>query len=156
MVVESSRPPDAVLAEFVRIAHRVVWCTVATVDRHGRPRSRVLHPYWERTDGGITGWAFTRPTPLKLAHLAHRPFVSCSYWDPAHEVAVAECDAELAADEPTRRTVWDLFATAAPPLGYDPRILHEPDEVVVLTMTPWRLRVPTAAWRRPATLGRVG
>ena len=159
MVVESSRPPDVVLAEFVRIAHRVVWCTVATVDRHGRPRSRVLHPYWERTDDGITGWAFTRPTPLKLAHLAHRPFVSCSYWDPAHEVAVAECDAELAADDATRRTVWDLFATAAPPLGYDPRILGAVDHVVVLRMTPWRLRVPTAAWRRAdhsAALGRVG
>ena len=24
---------------FVEMAHRIVWCTVATVDSHGRPRS---------------------------------------------------------------------------------------------------------------------
>ena len=47
---------------FVAIAHRIVWCTVATVDRRGRPRSRILHPYWERTEDGLAGWITTRPT----------------------------------------------------------------------------------------------
>lgn len=154
MVVESSRPPDGLLTEFVRIAHRIVWCTVATVDGRGRPRSRVLHPYWERVDASVTGWALTRPTPLKRAHLAHRPFVSCSYWDPAHEVAVAECDAELVDDEPIRRRVWDLFEAATAPLGYDPRILnvadHRDASIIVLKMTPWRLSTANNAWRRAA------
>ena len=45
------------LDEFVSIAHRVVWATVATVDRRARPRSRVLHPLWVR-DG--TGCAASR------------------------------------------------------------------------------------------------
>ena len=36
------------LDQFVAIAHRVVWATVATVDRRSRPRSRVLHPIWAR------------------------------------------------------------------------------------------------------------
>jgi hypothetical protein len=39
------------------------------------------------------GWLTSRPTPLRTAHLAATPFVSCSHWDPAHDVAVAECAA---------------------------------------------------------------
>ena len=152
MVVKSSRPPDELLGEFVRIAHRIVWCTLATVDRRGRPRSRVVHPYWERTADGLTGWVFTRPTPVKVAHLTRRPFVSCSYWDPAQEVAVAECDAVLVDDAATRRMVWDLFAAADEPLGYDPRILGSTDHldpaITVLRMTPWRLATLTDAWQR--------
>ena len=31
---------------FVEMAHRIVWATVATVDGRGRPRGRILHPYW--------------------------------------------------------------------------------------------------------------
>lgn len=156
MVVEFSRPPDALLDEFVRIAHRIVWCTLVTVDRRGRPRSRVVHPYWERTRDGLTGWLFTRPTPIKVAHLAHRPYVSCSYWDPAQEVAIAECDAAFADDEATRRKVWDLFSAAAEPLGYDPTILggtdHRDPRITVLRMAPWRLSTLTGAWQRPAEL----
>ncbi|HET9739331.1 MAG TPA: hypothetical protein VFP78_14540, partial [Solirubrobacteraceae bacterium] len=75
------------------VAHRIVWCTVATVDRHGRPRSRILHPYWEHTEDGPKGWITTRPTPLKRAHLAHSPYVSCSYWDATQDAIVAECRA---------------------------------------------------------------
>lgn len=148
MVVESSVPPAALLGDFVRIAHRIVWCTLATVDRRGRPRSRVVHPYWERTGGGVTGWVFTRPTPLKVAHLARQPHVSCSYWDPAQETAVAECDAAFVDDADTRRKLWDLFENAAPPLGYDPRILGAEDTVTVLRMEPWRLRTAGHTWRR--------
>ena len=32
---------------FVKMAHEIVWCNVATIDKKGRPRSRVLHPIWE-------------------------------------------------------------------------------------------------------------
>ena len=37
------------------ITDRIVWCTFATVDRSGKPRSRILHPIWE----GPTGWIAT-------------------------------------------------------------------------------------------------
>jgi hypothetical protein len=79
--------------QFLAIAHRVVWCTMATVDRRNRPRSRIVHPVWEISEGTLHGLVGTRPTPLKRAHLAHAPHVSCTYWDPAHDVAVAECAA---------------------------------------------------------------
>ena len=32
---------------FIEMAHRIVWCSAATVDTHGRPRSRILHPIWQ-------------------------------------------------------------------------------------------------------------
>ncbi|MBO2450112.1 pyridoxamine 5'-phosphate oxidase family protein [Actinomadura barringtoniae] len=151
MVVKTSRPDAGVVGDFVRIAHRIVWCTLATVDRRGRPRSRVVHPYWECDGGGVTGWMFTRATSPKITHLAHRSQVSCSYWDPAHEIAVAECDGEIADDEATRHKIWDLFATAEEPLGYDPRILgsedHRDESITVIRMTPWRLVTPNRSWQ---------
>jgi len=149
MVVESSRVPAELAGAFVRVAHRVVWCTLVTVDRRGRPRSRVVHPIWEPDP--LTGWLFTRPTPLKVAHLAASPYVSCSYWDPRHEVAVAECRAEFRDDEDTRKYLWDLFASAPEPLGYDPKILggedHRDPKITVLRLTPWRISTGGEAWR---------
>ena len=102
-----------IVESFTDIAHRIVWCTLATVDRHGRPRSRVVHPVWETTDDVVIGWVWTRPTPLKRAHLRHHPFVSCTYWDPQHDVAVAECDARWEMDSAERERVWGLVATPA-------------------------------------------
>jgi hypothetical protein len=158
MVVEL----DTVTEAFVSIAHRIAWCTVATVDRRGRPRSRILHPYWERTEDGLVGWITTRPTPLKRAHLAHSPYVSCSYWDPAHDVAVAECRASWVDDLATRERAWELFRAAPPPLGHDPAAIW-PDgpgspDAGVLRLEPWRLRAgdaATLAAGRPALTWRA-
>ena len=41
---------------FVEMAHRIVWCTAASVDHAGRPRSRILHPYWEWDGSSLGGW----------------------------------------------------------------------------------------------------
>jgi hypothetical protein len=142
---------------FIETAHRIVWCTVATVDRRNRPRSRVLHPYWELDGDELSGWITTRPTPLKLAHLAHSPYVSCSYWDATHDVAVAECRAEWVADPELKRHAWELFRAADEPLGHDPYAIWpagpaDPD-AGVLRLTPWRVRVAgmeTLLGRSPA------
>jgi hypothetical protein len=160
MVVKLTSPGGELLDAFVTVAHRVVWALVATVDGRGRPRSRVLHPFWQRVDDGLVGWVFTRPTPLKVAHLSRTPHASCAYHDPTtYDVAVAECDAALVDDVEVRRRVWDLFANAPAPLGYDPRILGAADpldeRITVLRMDPWRLSassalpdVPRRTWRR--------
>jgi len=136
------------VVEFRQIAHRVVWCSVATVDHKDRPWSRILHPYWELADGRLTGWVITRSTPLKRAHLTHSPYLSCCYWDPVHDVAVAECRAEWVDDTVEREHAWRLFRAAPPPLGYDPAQIF-PDGPgspgsAVLRLTPWRLRVTEA------------
>ncbi|MEZ5233195.1 MAG: hypothetical protein R2749_10875 [Acidimicrobiales bacterium] len=46
---------------FVEMAHRIVWCTVATVDPTGRPRTRVLHPLWQWDGSELVGWILTSP-----------------------------------------------------------------------------------------------
>lgn len=135
---------------FVAMAHRIVWASVATVDGRGRPRSRVLHPLWEWDGDRLTGWVATGPTPQKLAHLAHSPFVSCSYWAPSQDTCVAECRAEWVLDDDTRRWLWDRFAGAPAPLGYDPATIPVWDEptspsFAALRLDPWRLRVMPAS-----------
>jgi hypothetical protein len=130
---------------FIGVAHRVVWCTVASVDRRGRPRSRILHPYWERSGDALVGWITTRPTPLKVAHLAHSPYLSCSYWDATHDAAVAECAAEWVDDVAMRAHAWELFRAAPEPLGHDPYSIWPAGPgspgAGVLRLTPWRMRV---------------
>ena len=131
---------------FVDMAHRIVWCSAATVDRANRPRSRVLHPIWEWEDDVLTGWVGTGPTATKRAHLETSPYVSCNYWAENHDTCVAECRAEWALDLPTRERIWNLFKSSPPPVGYDPAMIPDwdsPDSpgFAVLRLTPWRLRV---------------
>jgi hypothetical protein len=132
---------------FVEMAHRIVWCTVASVGAANRPRTRVLHPYWRWEDDVLVGWVATAPTPIKRAHLEHSPFVSANYWDPSQDNCTADCRAGWAFDIETRERVWRLFETAPPPLGYDPAVIPEwtdgprSDGFAVLRLEPYRLRV---------------
>src|SRR5690349_10520278 len=102
---------------FVEMAHSIAWCSVSTVDRSGRPRSRILHPYWTWDGQQLLGWVGTTTTPLKVAHLRGSPFVSCQYWAPSHDNCVAECRAEWVLDDQTRTTVWELVKNAPAPVG---------------------------------------
>lgn len=34
--------------EFIERVHSIVWYSVAAIDTHDRPHSRILHPIWER------------------------------------------------------------------------------------------------------------
>ena len=154
--------PTRTAEAFIAVAHRIVWCTLATVDRHGRPRSRVVHPVWHHDGEELHGWVTSRRTPLKLAHLAHSPFVSCSYWDPAHDTAVAECHAEWIEDLHETREAWERCRALPAPAGFDPATIW-PDgpasaDAGLLHLRPWRLRVGLAAqlaagealvWRGP-------
>lgn len=131
---------------FLEMAHRIVWCTVGTVGQDQRPRSRVLHPIWERTNDGLVGWIATSPTPIKRAHLAHTPYLSCNYWSPDHDTCVAECSAEWVFDDDERTELWNRLKDAPEPVGYDPAIIPPwtaptVDAFAGLKLTPWRLRV---------------
>jgi hypothetical protein len=108
---------------FVEIAHRIVWCTVATIDTKGRPRTRILHPIWEWDGSTLVGWIATSPDSPKGAHLAAHPEVSLTYWDPSHDVATADCGASWRNDDDTRTWLWERFKTAPPPVGYDPAMI---------------------------------
>jgi hypothetical protein len=129
--------------EFVARAHRIVWCTMATVGRDNRPRTRILHPLWELEDE-LIGWIVTRATPVKVRHLVYSPYVSCCYWEPGQEVAVADCHAEWVTDEATQWRVWELYRDAPAPLGFDFWSVF-PDGPAgespsLLRLTPYRLR----------------
>lgn len=128
------------------MAHRIVWCSAATVDAQGRPRSRVLHPIWLWDGTILLGWIGTGPTPVKRAHLEASPYISLNYWSPNHDTCLAECRASWAFDDETRTMVWDLFKSTPMPLGYDPAIIPGWDKptspsFAALRLEPWRLRV---------------
>jgi hypothetical protein len=139
-------PLSDVAPAFVEMAHRIVWCSAATVDSRGRPRSRILHPIWIWEGDHLVGWIATDPTPVKRSHLDAHPYMSLSYWAPSQETCVAECRAALVFDDETRTMVWNLFLQAPPPLGYDPQIIPSwkrptVDSFATVRLEPWRLRV---------------
>ena len=133
---------------FVAVAADVVWCSMATVDRRNRPRSRVVHPVWWLDGGGLTGVVGVRPTALKRAHLAHSPYASLSYWSPRHDVAVAECAARWEEDPLERVAAWERMKATPPPMGYDPATAWpggpEAEDWAVLHLEPWRVRAARA------------
>ncbi|HSG90242.1 MAG TPA: pyridoxamine 5'-phosphate oxidase family protein [Pseudomonadales bacterium] len=143
-------PLSEIAPKFVAMAHRIVWCTAATVDAKGRPRSRVLHPIWDWDGTTLRGWIATARTPIKAAHLAASPYVSCNYWVPSQDTCVAECAAEWVDDPDGRRAIWDRFAHGPAPVAYDPAMIPgwenaDSPGFEPLELTPWRLRVMPGA-----------
>ena len=139
-------PLEQIAPAFVEMAHRIVWCSAASVDRRGRPRSRILHPIWQWDGAKLEGWIATGPTPTKRAHLEQTPHLSLSYWTPSQDACVAECRVAWAFDDATRTKVWQTFASAPAPVGYDPAIIPgwtKPTDAsfAALRLEPWRLRV---------------
>ena len=135
-------------ARFRDVAHGITWCHLITVDAHNRPRSRVVHPVWHSAGDAIVGWVGTRPTALKVAHLAHSPFASCAYLNTAHDFAVAECDARWVDDVDERAEIWQRFKDAPSPVGYDPATIWaapDADDFAVVELRPWRLTVGVGA-----------
>ncbi|HWM19613.1 MAG TPA: pyridoxamine 5'-phosphate oxidase family protein [Ilumatobacteraceae bacterium] len=132
---------------FIEMAHRIVWCSAATVDTTGRPRTRILHPFWEWDGSVLVGWIATGRTPLKESHLAAAPYLSLNYWSPNHDTCSADCDVEWDDDDGTKTRVWDLFASGPEPVGYDPAVIPAWADgplggaFSVLRLDPYRLRV---------------
>lgn len=126
--------------DFHQRVSRIVWCTVTTVDKLGRPRARILHPVWE----GSTGWIMTGRNTYKAKHLERNPYVSLSYWDQQHEQVYAECKAEWADDLATKERIWKLFETTPEPYGYNPKLFFpapEDPNFGCLKLTPWRIEL---------------
>jgi len=119
---------------------RTVWCTMATVDRRGRPRSRIVHPIWE----GATGWLLTGRTSTKGRDLDRSPFTSFTYWDQVNEQVHVDCGTTWIEDLTERARVWNLFKDTPSPVGYDPGLFFKaPDDPTcgVLRLTPRRLEL---------------
>ena len=140
--------------EFLERVQRAVWCNVATIDRQGRPRSRILHPIWE----GATGWITTNPQTLKAKHLARHPYVSLAYIADIAKPVYVDCKTEWIDDLEEKQRIWELVKNTPPPMGFDPAPIYERvdhPKFGVLKLTPWRIELysfPAASqvWR-PAT-----
>lgn len=133
--------------DFLRITREIVWATVASVDTQGRPRNRMLHPYWEVVDGtpvlgrdepvAAEGEAPGRD-PLRRGLLLVR-----QAGDRQRRV-----QASRAPDQNER--VWQLFLDAEPPLGYDPGDMPQwkdgpiDSEFEALRLDPWRVMLLSA------------
>lgn len=141
---------EEITQPFISMAHEIVWCNVATVDKSGRPRSRILHPIWEIIDGKPVGWIATGATPTKVTHLAQSPFVSCNYWSPQQDTCVAECAVAWVEGAAGKAHVWDMLANGPAPVGYDPATIPGWENSAspgfsALRIDPWRIRVMPAA-----------
>lgn len=125
-------------AEFIQRVHTMVWCSAATVDGKGRPRSRILHPIWE----GSTGWIGTDPNSHKARHLAQNPYISLAYIANVMNPVYADCAAEWIDDLSQKQRIWDMFRNAPEPLGYDPAttfVAPDHESFGLLKLTPWRI-----------------
>jgi hypothetical protein len=136
----------AIAPAFVEMAHRIVWCTVATTAADGRPRTRILHPIWQWDGAALTGWIATSPLSPKAADLARTPAVSLTYWDATHDTCSADCATVWETTAAERQAGWERFAQGPAPVGYDPSIIPGWDDAAspgfgILRLTPTWLRV---------------
>lgn len=148
MVVDMTDDLATVSAAAQPIIDDVVYATLATTGADGRPRTRVVHPvWWWDEDRGPRGLITSRPTPVKVKHLAEQPYVSVSYWSPAHHTVTIDGDAAwVPADR--LHAVWDEIAAAPGPVGFDPHTVWpdgpSSDDYAVIEVRPVRVRVVTA------------
>src|SRR5690349_1107935 len=114
----SSLPLAELASELEARITSTVWCTLATTDPAGRPRTRIVHPVWEIGDGEVVGWLGTRTGTPKLRHLQAHPWASLLYWDPRHQQVSIDARATVHTDGETCRRVWDLMASLPEPYGF--------------------------------------
>lgn len=130
--------------EFLERVNKAVWCNVATIDGKRRPRSRILHPFWQ----GEVGWITTRRGTPKEQHLAQCPFVSLAYIADVVKPVYVDCKAEWIEDQSIKQHIWQLLQTTPPPLGFDPAPIYgsvDNPEFGLLKLTPWRIEVTSVA-----------
>jgi general stress protein 26 len=124
--------------EFIKRVHTMVWCSAATIDSKGRPRSRILHPIWE----GATGWIGTHRNSHKSRHLEQNPHMSLAYITDVMNPVYVDCTAEWIDDLGQKQRIWEMFRNAPPPLGYDPADTfgsYDHENFGLLKLTPWRI-----------------
>ena len=126
--------------EFMARVSQAVYCSMATVDRLNRPRSRIMHPVWD----GPTGWVISWPESHKARQLAHNPYVSLAYIHDKEKPVYADCTAEWVPDEAEKLRIWDLHQSLPAPLGFDPLphygSIHNP-YYGLIKFTPWRIEL---------------
>jgi hypothetical protein len=104
------------------LVEEIIWATATTVSASGTPRSRLVHPVWYWHGDAPVGYVTSRPTPLRLAHIAAQPKMSFFYWSPRHDTVAIDASAHWL---PARELldVWNKIAATPPPVGFDPHTI---------------------------------
>jgi len=138
--------------ELISRIQKAVYCSVATVDRKGRPRSRIMHPIWDGHIGRVISW----PQSHKTKHLHVNPYVSLAYIQDSLKPVYVDAVAEWVDDVNEKHRIWELHKSTPAPLGFD----LEPHYGLInhlyyglLRFTPWRialgdLRGEPIIWRQ--------
>lgn len=142
---------EDIQAEFMRRAQQAVYCSVATIDLHNRPRSRIMHVIWD----GPTGWVITRPGSPKTRHLAQNPHASLAYIGDPQRPMYIESVATWEDEAAEQQRIWDLHRATPPPLGFDPAPHYGTTRhplFGLLRFRPWRIELaelgqPSQTWR---------
>jgi hypothetical protein len=104
------------------IVEDIIWATATTVSPNGSPRSRLVHPVWRWPVDGPVGYVTSRPTALRVAHIAAHPTMSFFYWSQQHDTVAIDAVARwVPADE--LLDVWNDIAATPAPVGFDPHII---------------------------------
>ena len=106
---------EEIRTEFMNRVSQAVYCSMATIDHKGRPRSRMLHPVWD----GPTGWCISWKM-LKSKHLELNPFVSLAYIQDRDKPVYVDCRAEWVDEQSEKLRIWEFHRNLPPPLGFDP------------------------------------
>ena len=129
---------ETIQPEMMRRIEEAIYCIMATVDRRGRPRTRILHLVWD----GPIGYVITDPDSLKAKHLAENPHVSLAYYKEIEKPLYIEAAVEWITDDAGMQRVWDLIKNTPPPIGFDPEPFYgdiHGEHFGVLKFTPWRI-----------------
>jgi len=131
---------EEIQAEFITRIQDAVYCSMATVDRKGRPRSRIMHPIWE----GPIGWVISWPASHKAKHLEANPFVSLAYIHNPGQPVYVDATAEWVHVLEDKQRIWELHKTTPAPLGFDPEPYYgnvDGQYFGILRFTPWRIEL---------------
>lgn len=133
--------------QFIERAHRMIWCSLTTVDAQCRPHSRVVHPVWD----GEIGWLTTRRQSPKTKHLALNPHVSIAYISDVANPTYAECLAEWVDDPAEKQRVWDFLRDTPSPVGFDPTPMYgsvDDEGFGLLKLIPYRIQLDSLPTER--------
>jgi len=140
--------------EFMARVSQAVYCTLATVDRQNRPRSRVMHPVWD----GPLGWIISWPGSHKAKHLLLNPAVSLAYIADINKPVYVDGIAEWIDAVDEKQRIWKLHQDTPATLGFDPQPHYgsiDNPYYGLLRITPWRIELGNLSgepviWRRNA------
>lgn len=144
---------EEIQSEFLRRVSKAIYCSVATIDRKNRPRSRIMHPVWD----GYIGWVISWPQSHKAKHLQGNPYVSLAYIEEREQPVYVDARADWIDEVGEKHRIWNLHKNTLPPLGFDPEphygtITHH--YFGLLRFTPWRIELgnlngESIIWRQP-------